>query len=122
MSDGEAPRDGEVVGGTFDDELEALGFRVQGSSRRGGRMWTLAFNRALTFTLHDYDDSVVLTWSIALGEQLEERGWQSSVTDTSVMEIYPRHDVRLPLRIEAIEAEIRRVLVSLRLDLGDPGL
>lgn len=118
MSDDEIR--GPSSGETFDDGLEALGFRVQGSSRRGGRMWTLPFNRALTFTLHDYDDRVVLTWSVALGEQLEERGWQSSVTDMSVMEIYPRNDVQLPLRIDAVEAEIRRVLISLRLDLGAP--
>lgn len=111
--------DGEV---TFDDGLEELGFRLQGMSRRGGRLWTLAFNRALTFTLHDYHDRVVLTWSVAFGEILEDRGWQASVTDLSVMEIYPRADVQLPLRIEAVEAEIRRVLVSLRLDLGDPAL
>lgn len=109
-------------GATFDDELEALGFRVQGASRRGGRMWTLAFNRVLTFTLHDYHDRIVLTWSVAFGEILSERGWQSSVTDLSVLEVYPRHDVQLPLRIDAVEAEIRRVLLSLRLDLGDPAL
>jgi hypothetical protein len=107
---------------TFDDELEALGFRVQGGSRRGGRMWTLPFNRYLTFTLHDYDDAVVLTWSFALGDLLLDRGWQTSTTDTSVAEIYPQRDVRLPLDIEAVGGEITRVLASLRLDLGDPSL
>jgi hypothetical protein len=108
--------------GTFDDQLEALGFRVQGDSRRGGRMWALPFNRFLTFTLHDYHDDVVLTWSFALGDLLLERGWRSSTTDTSVAEIYPQHDVRLPLDIEAVGGEITRVLTSLRLDLGDPHL
>jgi hypothetical protein len=107
---------------TFDDALESLGFRLQGTSRRGGRMWTLQFNRVLAFTLHDYHDRIVLTWSVAFGEILEDRGWQASVTDMSVMEVYPRADVQLPLRIDAVEAEIRRVLASLRLDLGDPGL
>jgi hypothetical protein len=108
--------------GTFDDELEALGFRVQGESRRGGRMWALAFNRYLTFTLHDYDDAVVLTWSFAFGEFLLDRGWRSSTTDVSVAEIYPQHDVRLPLDVDALGGEITRVLASLRLDLGDPAL
>jgi hypothetical protein len=107
---------------TFDDELEALGFRVQGGSRRGGRMWALPLNRFLTFTLHDYHDTVVLTWSLALGDLLLERGWQASTTDTSVAEIYPQHDVRLPLDIDAVGGEITRVLASLRLDLGDPSL
>lgn len=120
--DDQEPRDGHPQGATFDDELEALGFRQQGSSRRGGTMWTLAFNRALTFTLHDYRDRVVLTWSVAFGDVLEDRGWQTSVTDMSVIELYPRHDVQLPVRIDAVEAELRRVLLSLRIDLGDPRL
>ena len=103
---------------TFDDQLRALGFRVQGSSRRGGRMWSLVVNRFLTFVLHDYHDAVVLTWSLALGEYLEERGLTTSVTDTSVVELYPRADVQLPLDIEAVGGEITRVLTLLRLDLG----
>jgi hypothetical protein len=107
---------------TFDDQLDALGFRVQGSSRRGGRMWLLPFNRFLSFVLHDYDDAVVLTWSVALGDYLLERGWQLGTTDTSTAEVYPQADVRLPLDIAAVEAEIRRVLGSWRLDLADPSL
>jgi hypothetical protein len=107
---------------TFDDQLEALGFRVQGGSRRGGRMWTLAFNRYLTFTVHDYQEAVVLTWSFAFGDFLLDRGWQSSTTDASVAEIYPQRDVRLPLDIDALGGEITRVLTTLRLDLGDPTL
>jgi hypothetical protein len=51
-----------------------------------------------------------------------ERGWQVGVTDTSTAELYPRADVRLPSDITAVEAEIRRVLGMLRLDLGDPDL
>lgn len=116
---------------TFDDELEALGFRAQGASRRGGRMWTLPFNRFLTFMLHDYsidaprsrgEHSIVLTWSFGLGDYLLSRGWQVSTTDTSTTELYPQHDVRLPLDITAVHAEITRVLTTLRIDLGDPSL
>ncbi len=107
---------------SFDHQLRELGFRIQGTSRRGGRMWVLAFNRFLTFVLHDYDDALVLTWAFALGEYLEERGWRSSVTDTSVVELYPQHDVRLPAEITAVEGEITRVLGALRLDLADPAL
>lgn len=106
----------------FESELVALGFRLQGASRRGGRMWSLALNRFLTFVLHAYDDAVVLTWSFALGEYLEERGWRTSVTDVSVVELYPRADVRIPADVDAVGAEITRVLASLRLDLGDPRL
>lgn len=107
---------------TFDDELEELGFRLQGSTRRGGRQWLLVVNRFLSFTLHDYDDTVVLTWSCALGDYLEERGWQLSVTDLSTAELYPQRDVRLPLDMAAVRGEITRVLATLRLDLGDPAL
>lgn len=108
--------------GTFDDELERIGFRPHGSSRRGGKMWVLAFNRYLTFVLHDYQDAVVLTWAFALGEFVDERGWRSSMTDLTTAEIYPKTDVKLPLDVEAIGAEITRVLRSLRLDLGAPEL
>ena len=107
---------------SFADQLAMLGFRSQGTSRRGGRMWSLRFNRYLTFVLHHYGEAVVLTWSYALGEYLASRGWRSSVTDTSVVEVYPEHDVRLPLEIEAVGGEINRVLAGLRLDLGDPDL
>lgn len=107
---------------TFDEQLEVIGFRVQGVSRRGGRMWALPFNRYLTFVLHDYDDAVVLTWALSFGDLAETRGWRSSVTDLSTMELYPRADVRLPLDIEAIGAEITRVLGTLQLDLGSRDL
>ncbi|MFP4149514.1 MAG: hypothetical protein ACLFUG_09530 [Nitriliruptoraceae bacterium] len=106
----------------FEDELRALGFRPQGASRRGGRMWSLVLNRFLTFVLHGYDDAVLLTWSFALGEFLEERGWRTSVTDASVVELYPQADVRLDPDIDAVGAEITRVLASLRLDLGELSL
>lgn len=114
--------DGSSGERTFDDELEELGFRAQGHSRRGGVMWTLSFNRFLSFTLHDYRDALVLTWSFDLGEFMLERGWQIGAADTSFQELYPQRDVRLPVRIDAVEAEIRRVLGSLRLDLADPSL
>ncbi len=107
---------------TFDDQLEELGFRLQGSSRRGGRQWVLPFNRYLTFVLHDYDDTVVLTWSCSLGDYVEERGWQLSVTDLSTAELYPQHDVRVPLDAAAVRGEITRVLGQLRIDLADPSL
>lgn len=113
---------GSEAPSTFDDELESLGFRVQGASRRGGRRWVLAFNRFLTFVLHDYDDHVVLTWSFAFGDYLAERGWQSSLTDASAAELFPMHDVRLPLDIDALGGEITRVLTTLRIDLGQPDL
>lgn len=108
--------------GTFDDELEQLGFRASGASRRGGRLWSLAFNRFLTFTLHDYHDAVVLTWGFALGEFLEERGFVLGSGETSFHELFPRTDVRLPLDIESVRAEITRVLGTLRFDLADPQL
>lgn len=107
---------------TFDDELEALGFRPGGTSRRGGRLWILQFNRHLRFTLHDYRDSVMLTWAFALGEYVEELGLVIGSGESSFHELFPRHDVRLPLDVAALEAEITRVLTRLRLDLGDPAL
>lgn len=109
-------------GPTFDDELEELGFTAQGQSRRGGMMWVLPFNRFLEFTVHDYRDTLVLTWRFDLGEYVLERGWQIGAADTSFQELYPQRDVRLEVDIGAVEGEITRVLSTLRLDLGDPSL
>lgn len=106
----------------FEDGLEELGFVLGGSSRRGGRMWRLQFNRHLEFVLHDYDDAVLLSWSFGLGEFAAERGWVLGTGELSFHDLYPKRDVRLAIEIGAVEAEIRRTLLSLRLDLGTPNL
>ncbi len=106
----------------FVDSLAALGFVHQGASRRGGSMWTLAFNRYLTFTVHDFGDHVLVSWSVTLGEYLLARGWQLGAGETTFQELYPRADSRLPADAGAVKAEISRVLATLRLDLGDPDL
>lgn len=107
----------------FEQSITALGFEPSQSSRRGGRVWHLAFNRHLTFSLHDSEASaVVLSWALSLGEYIEERDWRLSVTDTSAAELYPQRDVRISRDIEAVGAEISRVLITLRFDLGDPRL
>jgi len=114
MADPDAP--------TFDDQLEALGFRARAMSRRGGRRWDLPFNRVLTFMLHDYDDHVVLTWTCALGQVLSDREWRASSGEPGEIEIFPTYDVRLPLDIQAVSSEITRILMTLRVDLGAPDL
>jgi hypothetical protein len=107
---------------TYEDGLAELGFELAGGSRRGGRMWRLPFNRHLEFVLHDYDDSVVLSWSFAMGEFAAERGWLMGSGELSFHNLYPARDVRLPIEIGALEAELRRTLTMLRIDLGDPDL
>lgn len=108
---------------SFEADLEALGFRLQTTTRRGGRSWSLAFNRYLSFAIHEHDaQAVVLSWSVALGDYLVDRDWRIGVTDTSTAELYPAHDVRLPRDAHAVRGEVTRVLASLRLDLGDPAL
>lgn len=107
---------------TFEDGLEALGFVLGGSSRRGGRMWSLRLNRHVTFVLHDYHDHVVLTWSAGLGDLLAERGWVLGTGELSFHDVYPAHDVKLPAAIDAVEAELRRVMGTMQIDLADPTL
>ncbi|HEX2029245.1 MAG TPA: hypothetical protein VHF25_14720, partial [Nitriliruptorales bacterium] len=58
----------------FAADMRALGFLDQGVSRRGGRQWTLGFNRFLTFTVHDFGDEVMFTWVFLLGDFFLERG------------------------------------------------
>jgi hypothetical protein len=110
----------------LEEQLEQLGFRVSGESRRGGRMWALAYNRFLRFALHDYasggDDRLLLSWSFAWGEYVQERGWQLSLTDASTAELYPTTDVVVPPDASAVRGEVLRVLSTLRLDLGAPEL
>ena len=103
-------------------DLLDLGFRPGGVSRRGGRFWSLPFNRHLRFLLHEYDDRLLLTWSFALGEHLLERGWQVSISDETAVELYPAADVVVARDADAVRAEVTRVLATLRLDLGDPEL
>ncbi len=107
---------------TFDDQLEALGFRARSVTRRGGRRWDLEFNRVLTFMLHDYEDHVVLTWECAVGQVLAEREWRASSGEPGEIELFPAYDVKLPLDITAVSSEITRILLTLRLDLGAPDL
>lgn len=107
---------------TFEAAMEELGFVDQGSSRRGGRVWTLELNRFLTFTLHDFGNEVLLTWACVLGEFMLERGMQIGAGETTFQELYPRVDVRLPSDPAAVEREITRTLRQLRFDLGDPNL
>ncbi|MDX1510305.1 MAG: hypothetical protein R3249_03075 [Nitriliruptorales bacterium] len=106
----------------FDEQLESLGFVQAGDSRRGGRQWSLDFNRFLAFMLHDFGDHVIFTWSFQLGDYLLEKGWQIGAAETTFQELYPRSDVKLARRIGDVEAEITRVLATLRLDLGTPNL
>ena len=47
---------------------------------------------------------------------------QIGAGETSFQELYPRHDVRLAVDVDAVGAEISRTLGRLRLDLGDPTL
>jgi hypothetical protein len=106
----------------FEDEVAALGFRLAGASRWGGRMWSLGFNRHLEFTLHDYEDRALLSWAFAFGDHAMERGWRLSVSDPSLAELYPANDVVVARDVDAVRTEITRVLGTLRLDLGDPEL
>ncbi|MDX1619419.1 MAG: hypothetical protein R3320_00410 [Nitriliruptorales bacterium] len=113
---------GAPGGATFEDELEALGFRPQNRTATGTLVWSLVFNSYLTFTLHDYGETVLFTWVVALGEYLEDRGLKIGSGEASFHELYPATDVRLATDVGAVEAEITRTLRSLRLDLGAPGL
>ncbi|MEX1178834.1 MAG: hypothetical protein WEB09_10265 [Nitriliruptor sp.] len=113
----------EQGGPSLDEELEQLGFRVAGVSRRGGRTWALAYNRFLRFAVHDHDeDRLLLSWSFAWGEYVASRGWQLSVTDESAAELYPGTDVVVRADGAAIRGEVLRIVSTLRIDLGAPDL
>jgi len=106
----------------FSTALRELGFEPQGRDRYGGVVWVASVNTHLQFQLHEDGDGVVVTWRFDLGEFLLLRGWQIGAGETSFQELYPQSDVRVAARIDAVEAELRRVLSTLHLDLGDPTL
>lgn len=106
---------------TLERELTALGFREVGRAR-GRPRWAAGVNRHLQFTLYLEDGWVLLTWRFGLGEFMLDRGWQIGGAESASQELYPQRDVRLPAEAAAVEAEIRRTLGQLRLDLGDPAL
>jgi hypothetical protein len=111
--------DATVVG----QELESLGFVDQGTSRMGGHQWTFTRNRFLTFTAHHFGGGeIVLTWTFELGEFALERDMQIGAGETSIQELYPRYDVKLPADANAVRGEVERVLGLLRFDLGAPDL
>ncbi len=106
---------------TLERDLTELGFREVGRSR-GRPQWAANVNRYLQFMLYLEGERVLLSWRFGLGEFMLERGWQIGGAESASQELYPQRDVRLPGEVSAVEAEIRRTLAQLRLDLGDPDL
>lgn len=106
---------------TLDEQLRELGFREVGRTR-GRPTWVAGVNRFLEFTLHDEGDTMLVTWRLDLGEAMLARGWQIGGAESASQELYPRNDVRVRADLDAVQAEIRRVLAQLRIDLGAPDL
>jgi hypothetical protein len=106
---------------TLEQELTELGFRSIGTTR-GRPTWAAGVNRHLQFTLFLEPDAIVLTWRFGLGEYMLDRGWQIGGAESASQELYPQRDVRLPAEAASVEAEIRRTLAQLHLDLTAPDL
>jgi hypothetical protein len=107
----------------IDAELSELGFVDQGETRMGGRQWALAWNRYLTFVIHHQGgDELVFTWVVELGEYFEELDMMLGAGETSMHELYPRYDVKLPIEADAVRAEVQRTLSRLDLQLNAPEL
>ena len=122
MQDAEDPTDATVAPRSpFEADLEALGFR-EVSRGHGGTTWLAGVNQFLQFQLQEDAGAVIVTWRFDLGEFMLSRGWQIGGAEASSQELYPQRDVRVEAPVEAVEAEIRRTLSTLRLDLGDPAL
>lgn len=102
--------------------LEALGFREVSRTRAGHPTWMGGVNRFLQFQLQAEPQGVVVTWRFDLGEFMLERGWQIGGAETTFQELYPQRDVRVEATVEAVEAEIRRTLRTMQLDLAAPDL
>lgn len=92
------------------------------ATRKGGE-WSLRTTPYLQFSVMvDGDDAVIVTWELAIGELMGDRGLHVGTNDPLQVFLYPQHDARGPADAAFVESEITRVTGLLAgLDLTGAG-
>jgi hypothetical protein len=96
----------------FDDDLRLVGFKLNQEKRDGGRTFSLSRNRYLTYWLHlpPYaDQSALFTWEFAIGEYMDEYGFQVGSNEPLNQYLYPQADVQVSQDIADVIKAIERV-------------
>lgn len=96
----------------FDDDLRLVGFKLHQEKRDGGRTMVLSRNRYLTYWLHlpPYaDDQALFTWEFAIGEYMDEYGFQVGSNEPLNQYLYPQADTEVSQEIGDVLKAIERL-------------
>jgi hypothetical protein len=107
---------------TFAADLEALGFGLVQSSRRGDQ-YALAATRYLTYWVHwnQEDGTCLFTWEVDIGELMHNRELQIGANETLNLFLFPQYDARGPADVSFVAQELDRaesILKSIDLTAG----
>ncbi|HKE98567.1 MAG TPA: hypothetical protein VKG45_06535 [Actinomycetes bacterium] len=105
----------------FLDDLRMVGFQLSQEKRDGGRVFSLARNRFLTYWLHlPPDDGVALfTWEFAIGGYVEEFGLQIGTSEPLNQFLYPQRDQEVAQDLGEVVRAMERVEATFRgMDFG----
>jgi hypothetical protein len=110
------------AGETFHTDLEALGFRHVGESRRGELTYEKRASRYLTYNVHwdPATNEVLFTWEFAIGEFFDARGMQIGSNEALNLFLFPQYDARGGADVAFVASELDRAeLVFRGLDFLD---
>ena len=102
--------------GSFQQDLQALGYRAVQDRGLGVVQYSLAQTPYLTYWVHwnTRDGTVLFTWELAIGEMVSELGLQIGSDEHLNQFLFPRHDSRGPQEIAFVAQEMDRVEQILR--------
>jgi hypothetical protein len=95
---------------SFQSDLEALGFRHVGQTRRGEITYEKNANRYLTYHVH-WDPGtkdILFTWEFAVGEFFDARGMQIGSNEALNLFLFPQFDAKGPADLTFVAAELDR--------------
>jgi hypothetical protein len=99
----------------FDDDLRLVGFKLHQEKRDGGRTFTLSRNRYLTYWLHlppQADEPALFTWEFAIGEYMDEYGFQVGSNEPLNQYLYPQADTEVNQDIAGVIKTVERLEIT----------
>ena len=103
----ESERLGILASVSFGEDLEALGFRLDHTSR-GAEHYARSPNAYLTYWVHVRDERATFSWEFAISEYAVRRGLQIGSGETLNTFMYPRNDSQGPLDSAWVAREIEQ--------------
>jgi hypothetical protein len=96
----------------FDDDLKLVGFRLAQERRDGTRTFSLPRNRYLIYWLHvpaRQDEPALFTWEFAIGEYMDEYGFQVGSNEPLNQYLYPQADTEVSQDIASVIKTVERL-------------